>query len=136
MTPSERAKKIATDWFHQCGFPCAGDDLPTLEKMIDDALTVPDGHFRDEHGNDMRVLGTLPKTADGVCVVPGQDVWLFCPVNYSDPSEGYVEEHGVVQMYSHGEYAHSSFSRNQCWDLSRCYFSKEAAIAARNGKVK
>lgn len=42
MTPTpesvRKAEKLATEWFHQCGFPCDGNDLPHLEQLIATAL--------------------------------------------------------------------------------------------------
>lgn len=56
MTPAERAKQIVSEFNNN--FRLYGStDL--LEQRITSALTIPANHVRDEHGNDMRVLGTL-----------------------------------------------------------------------------
>jgi hypothetical protein len=65
-TPSEWADEKARDIVHRhCGSP---DDLINgIAKALRAARRVPDGHVR-EGDVDRKVLGTLPKTADG-CVV-------------------------------------------------------------------
>lgn len=111
MTPAERAKEIVSLWVDADG-TCGPRSRDCLIEELASALTVPANHVRDEHGNDLRVLGTLPKTADG-CVVAHNNV----PVYHCDDT-------GQVHCFS---YRHVNANRH-VW-----YSSREAALAAKNG---
>lgn len=55
----ERAKADVTRWYHECGFPCDGNDLPALERIyaaaIDAERTVPKGHIRTDDGTEYKI---------------------------------------------------------------------------------
>ncbi len=105
MTPAERAKQIVDE-----NTAAGSARLDRLVDAIAAAITVPANHVRDEHGNDMRVLGTLPKTADG-CVV-GCDV---------DEMMWDKHEIGINVITADSEYS------------GRLYSTRSAALAAKNG---
>lgn len=79
----------------------------------------PANHVRDEHGNDMPVLGTLPKTADG-CVVIDE------PVYHPTLGKVYTWKDGSGVWRAKGwadDYKKAAL-------LTRCYSTRESALAA------
>lgn len=78
----EKARGLATAWYHGCGFPCDGNDLPALEaaiaRAIDEARKVPEGYVR-EGVTDRKVLGTLPLTVEGDVIGDGAYCWFMLP---------------------------------------------------------
>lgn len=115
MTPAERAKQIVDE-----NTAAGSARLDRLVDAIAAALTVPANHVRDEHGNDMRVLGTLPKTADGVIVGDCATVWI---------TEGPDEPIASVSLDKCGY----SCSIEGFWPIEECYSTRAAALAAKNG---
>jgi len=106
--------------------PSDGDHSRVLCIITDDAMdarvpipfvspTPPSGCVRTPDGRDVRVLGTLPMTADG-CVV-GDGARLFSDV-------GDVRTHICTSAW-----ASPPFPANDGW-----YSTREAAEAARSGQ--
>lgn len=90
---------------------------------------------------DKAIIDKLPKTADGVPVVPGMKVWM--PDDGAGPDENFVSCDYVDNVRSTGQV----YLRWSCggsngppmngWPLSTsCYFAREAAeAAAQEGKA-
>lgn len=70
QTPAERAREIVEAWIKDPATEAAVDssDFVRLCTRITAALTIPANHIRTHEGKDVKVLGTLPMTADG-CVI-------------------------------------------------------------------
>lgn len=96
-------------------------DLPeSLATALRDAARVPEGCVRTADGVDRKVLGTLPLTADGCVVMPGEMVyvpdyafaWTLQPEQTvavaTQDSDGYWRDMVVGECYSTREAAEAA----------------------------
>lgn len=74
------------------------------------------------------IIDKLPKTADGMPIVPGRTVWVVA--NYRNGLRIY--KFVVYNLSSIG----CSDGDRYHWDCHQCYSSREAAEAALDGKVQ
>jgi hypothetical protein len=103
---------------------CAGLERSIAMKMTDilDLLRDPrnDGHLNAAAAAEIErlraIVDQLPKTADGVPMLPGSKVWTWLGQNRA------VREIDITYVRPKGVYKH-------------CYSSREAAEAAKGGDV-
>lgn len=130
----EKARELATAWYHGCGFPCDGNDLPALEaaiaRAIDEVRKVPPGYVR-EGVTDRRVLGTLPLTADGcVATVNGT---FYTPGDAEEEPGLAVWAEGTSPVGSRTGFRVSYIGSERTWMSDQCYSTRAAAEAAKKG---
>lgn len=123
MTPEERANQIIDTIFGRGAISERMNALrDAITAALDAARRVPPGHVRDEQGVDHK----FPVSADGVPLMVGDEVWY--------PGEDSA-------MYVGGMVGGRPIVVN-CWlagntkemaDSHLCYYTREAAEAARKG---
>lgn len=124
MTPDERAREIVAklrDRDADEATILTAEEAFEIANHLESSLRAPKGHVIDEEGRVVRVLGTLPMTADG-CIV-GNDGRVFASVRMSDWT---MEVQEVRPIY---------WQDNEV-DSSECYSTREAAEAAAKEQSK
>jgi len=82
------------------------------------------------------IVDRLPKTADGVPVVPGMEVWVPCETaGYWGQKPGKAVKFMVDWIRSQGTPIHLQFVQGQPYQIlaERCYSTREVAEAAGGG---
>lgn len=139
-------------WFHRMERD-EQDELVTIITVAitetrASALRVPANHVRDENGVDMRVLGTLPVTADDVIVMDGEQVYHpdadgsfrlivrpACEHDAEDKDFPLPDDCEWVASYSYYEHD-NGYSQYETYDIRQCYSTRDAALAARKEGAK
>ncbi len=130
--PSEWAKahanKLISDAF--AGKWMYDGGVRDLALALDAARAVPEGHVRLPDGREVKVLGTLPMTADGcVATING---------TFYTPPEGDLD--GICSMAAWSEggspvgkrigFPVTYIGAERTWNSNECYSTPEAALAA------
>ena len=106
-------------------------------RQIAGGVDAPKSEWMDELIAEIdrlhEIVGKLPKTADGVRVVPGVD-HVFYPRNLADtlqdPPKWDIVELGVGGSWAHSSHAEGNWGRN----VSECYSTHHAAAEAAIGR--
>ena len=90
---------------------------PTLAERVQAAL--------DERDRLQAIVDRLPKTADGVPVVPGMQIWPFFEIE--------DEQGAVVCLCAHDGPTGEMLVDGDTMNVGKCYSTRDAAVAAREG---
>lgn len=103
----------------------ATDLVRNIALALDAARKVPEGCVRLPDGRDVKVLGTLPMTADGCVVAPGARVHY----NFIEGTETLVVFGTFAGQFDCGMESNSEWTDVR--DSDKCYSTREAAEAER-----
>lgn len=95
-----------------------------IAAALTSAANVPEGHVMLPGGRVVKVLGTLPMTADGCVATESQDV--FVPENGWPARVRWSDEEGWL-----AECDASGAGDWRCYSVALCYSTREDALAAR-----
>ena len=111
----EIGRQLARQIALECGADFLPEDVVKLATAtLRAAATVPPGHVR-VGTEDMRLLGTLPMTADGCVIGTNADLYSWWVPQYTD-------DEGICQHSSTGPIVSAPH---------QCYSTQAAALAAK-----